>query len=141
MMQSNVRARELMTRSVKTLGRNDKLSVADALMRTERIRHLPVVDEQGLLVGIVSQRDLFFNALVQALGFGSATHDRMLNTILVKEVMTENVITTTPEASVTAAARVMVDRKIGCLPVIEGQSLIGILSESDIVSAVAQGNL
>jgi CBS domain-containing protein len=65
----------------------------------------------------------------------------MLSTILVKEVMTENVITTTPEASVTAAARVMVDRKIGCLPVIEGQSLIGILSESDIVSAVAQGNL
>jgi CBS domain-containing protein len=130
-----------MTRSVRTLGRNEKLSAADSLMRTERIRHLPVVDEEGLVVGIVSQRDLFFSALVQALGFGSASHDRMLSTILVKEVMTENVVTTTPETMLTAAARVMVDRKIGCLPVIEGDTLTGILSESDIVSAVAKGVL
>src|SRR5437588_11815920 len=97
-MQSNVRVRDLMTQPVKTLGPNDKLSGADALMRTERIRHLPVVNEDGRLVGIVSQRDLFFNALVQALGFGSTSQDRMLNSILVKEVMTENVATTTLEA-------------------------------------------
>jgi CBS domain-containing protein len=141
MMQSNVRVRDLMTRSVRTLGRNDKLSAADALMRSERIRHLPVIDENGRLAGIVSQRDLFFNALVQALGFGSASQDRMLGTIMVKEVMTENVVTTTPETLVTDAARAMVDRKIGCLPIVEGDVLIGILSESDIVSAVAQGNL
>ena len=141
MKQSNVRVRDLMTRSVKTLGQNDKLSAADAVMKTERIRHLPVIDENGRLAGIVSQRDLFLSALVRALGFGSATHDRMLNTLLVKEVMAENVVTTTPETLVTDAAGVMVDRKIGCLPVIEGQALIGILSESDIVSAVAQGVL
>jgi CBS domain-containing protein len=141
MMQSKVRVRDLMTRSVRTLGRNDKLSVADALMRTERIRHLPVIDEDGRLAGIVSQRDLFFNALIQALGFGTATHDRTLSTISVKEVMTENVVTTTPETLVKAAARMMVDRKIGCLPVIEDEALIGILSESDVVSAVAQGDL
>jgi len=140
-MKSNVLVRELMTRSVRTLGRNDKLSAADSLMRSERIRHLPVLDEQGRLSGIVSQRDLFFSALMQALGFGTTTHDRMLNRILVKEVMTENVITTTPETQVTAAARLMVDQKIGCLPVVEDERLVGILSESDIVSAVAQGNL
>ena len=141
MKQSNARVRDLMTRPVRTLGQNDKLSAADALMKTERIRHLPVVDENGKLAGIVSQRDLFFNALVQALGFGSTTQDRMLNTLLVKEVMTEKVVTTTPDTLLTDAARVMVDRKIGCLPVIEGRALIGILSESDIVSAVAQGVL
>ena len=141
MKQSNARVRDLMTRPVRTLGQNDKLSAADALMKTERIRHLPVVDENGKLAGIVSQRDLFFNALVQALGFGSTTQDRMLNTLLVKEVMTEKVVTTTPDTLLTDAARVMVDRKIGCLPVIEGGALIGILSESDIVSAVAQGVL
>ena len=139
-MQPDIRVRELMTRPVKRLGQNDKLSVADALMRTQRIRHLPVVDEQGRVVGIVSQRDLFFSALVQALGFGSASHDRMLSTILVKEVITDNVGTTTTDALVTAAARVMVERKIGCLLVIEGETLIGILSESDIVSAVARGD-
>ena len=140
-MQSNVRVRDLMTTSVRTLGQNDKLSAADALMRNERIRHLPVVNDDGRLAGIVSQRDLFFNALIQALGFGSTSQERMLSSLLVKEVMTENVLTTTPEALVTDAARVMVDRKIGCLPVIQGDTLVGILSESDIVSAVAQGDL
>jgi CBS domain-containing protein len=141
MMQSNVKVHDLMTQPVRTLGQNDKLSVADALMRAENIRHLPVVDDDGRLVGILSQRDLFFNALVRALGFGSTSYDRMLSTILVKEVMTDNVVTTTPETLTTAAARVMVNRKIGCLPVIDGAALIGILSESDIVSAVAQGTL
>ena len=140
-MKSNVKVRDLMTRPVKTLGQNDKLSVADELMKSERIRHLPVIDENRRLVGIVSQRDLFFSALVRALGFGSTSHDRMLSTILIKEVMTEDVVTTTAETLVSAAARVMVERKIGCLPVIEGESLIGILSESDVVSAVAQGDI
>jgi len=140
-MQSKKQVRDLMSRTVKTLARNDKLAIADALMRTDRIRHLPVLDDDGRLVGIVSQRDLFFNALVHALGFGTATRDRTLDAILVKEMMTENVVTTTPETPVTAAAQVMVDQKIGCLPVVEADVLVGILSESDVVSAVARGDL
>jgi CBS domain-containing membrane protein len=140
-MLSMKRVRDLMSRPVKTLARNDKLSIADTLMRAARIRHLPVVDDEGRLVGIASQRDLFFNALVRALGFGSAARDRMLDSIVVKEVMTEDVVTTTPEVEIAAAAQVMVDRKIGCLPVVEAQALVGILSESDIVSALARGEL
>lgn len=128
-----------MSQPVKTLGRNDTLSVADSIMRSERIRHLPVLDESGRVVGILSQRDLFFNALVRALGFGTATRDRTLNAILVKEVMTHDVVTTGPDALVRSAAQVMVDRKIGCLPVLDGEVLIGMLSESDIVLAVAKG--
>ena len=81
--------RDLMSRPVQTLTRNDKLSIADTTMRANRIRHLPVLDEYGRLVGILSQRDLFFNALVRALGFGSSVRDRTLDSILVKEVMTE----------------------------------------------------
>lgn len=126
-----------MSRPVKTLGRNDKLLIADKLMRVERIRHLPVLDDDGRLVGIISQRDLFLNAL----GFGTAARDRTLDSILVKEVMTESVVTTTPETPIPAAAQVMVERKIGCLPVVEADVLIGILSESDIVAAVARGDL
>jgi acetoin utilization protein AcuB len=67
--------------------------------------------------------------------------DRSFRSIVVKEVMTEDVVTTTPETPLTAAAQIMVDRKIGCLPVVEGNALVGILSESDIVSAVARGGL
>jgi len=140
-LASNKRVRDLMSRSVKTLERNDKLSIADTLMRAERIRHLPVLDGTGRLVGILSQRDLFLNALVRALGFGAAARDRTLSSILVKEAMTEDVVTTTPDTLISAAAQVMVDRKIGCLPVLEDDTLVGMLSESDIVSAVARGDL
>jgi len=55
--------------------------------------------------------------------------------------MTKDVVTTTPETPITAAAQMMVDRKIGCLPVVEGNAVVGILSESAIVSAVARGDL
>ena len=133
--------RDLMSRPVKTLGRNDKLSIAKEVMNAERIRHLPVVEDDGSVVGILSQRDLFLNALVRALGFGSAAESRMLQGMLVKEAMTADVVTTTPDTAVTAAAQVMVDRKIGCLPVVEHGALVGILSESDIVLAVARGQI
>ena len=140
-MQSKKQVRDLMSRPVRTLERNDMLSIADSVMRNERIRHLPILDDAGRLVGIVSQRDLFLNALVRALGHGSMARDRSLRSIVVKEVMTEDVVTTTPETPITAAAQMMVDRKIGCLPVVEGNTLVGILSESDIVSSVARGDL
>ena len=140
-MQSKKQVRDLMSHPVRTLERNDILSNADSVMRDERIRHLPVLDDAGRLVGIVSQRDLFLNALTRALGYGTMARDRSFRTIAVKEVMTENVVTTTPETPITTAAQMMVDRKIGCLPVVESNALVGILSESDIVSAVARGDL
>jgi CBS domain-containing membrane protein len=140
-LQSNKKVRDLMSHPVRTLDRNDMLSIADTVMRNERIRHLPVLDEAGALVGIVSQRDLFLNALVRALGHGTLARDRSFRTIVVKEVMIDDVVTTTSETPITAAAQVMVDRKIGCLPVVEGRAVVGILSESDIVSAVARGDL
>jgi len=130
-----------MSRPVRTLERNDMLSIADTVMRNERIRHLPVLDDAGRLVGIVSQRDLFLNALVRALGHGTVARDRALGSIAVKDVMTGDVVTATPETPITAAAQMMVERKIGCLPVVEGDAVVGILSESDIVAAVARGDL
>jgi CBS domain-containing protein len=140
-LQSKKQVRDLMSHPVRTLERNDILSNADSVMHNERIRHLPVLDEAGRLVGIISQRDLFLNALVRALGYGTMARDRSFRSIAVKEVMTEDVVTTTPETPITAAAQMMVDRKIGCLPVVENNTLVGILSESDIVSAVARGDL
>ena len=140
-MPSKTHVRDLMSRPVRTLARNDMLSIADTVMRNERIRHLPVLDDAGRLAGIVSQRDLFLNALVRALGHGTAARDRALGSIAVKEVMTADVVTATPETPIAAAAQMMVDRKIGCLPVVEGDAVVGILSESDIVAAVARGDL
>jgi CBS domain-containing protein len=72
------------------------------------------------------------------LGFGRKTTSALIKTITIKEVMTEHVITISPEATVKEAARVMIDKKIGCLPVVEDQKLIGLLTETDILRYVVE---
>ena len=128
---------DLMSRETRTLGRNDKLNVADDLMKLQRIRHLPVLDEDGLLCGIVSQRDLFRGALLRALGYGSRAEQHLLDTLMVKEAMVENPITATADLPLAEAARLMTRHQIGCLPVVDGERLVGILTESDFVRLVA----
>ncbi|HXV82685.1 MAG TPA: CBS domain-containing protein [Candidatus Binatia bacterium] len=136
-MKTTVTVRDLMARDPATLGRNETLDLAESIMNLGRIRHMPVVDD-GRIVGIVSQRDLFRSALITALGFGRKTTSALIKTITIKEIMTEHVITIPPEASVKEAARVMIDKKIGCLPVVEDQKLIGLLTETDILRYVVE---
>lgn len=125
--------RDLMTREVATLGRNETLRTADDVMRLGRIRHLPVVDDDGLLAGIVSQRDLFHGGLLKALGYGTHARGQALDSLVVKEAMTTEVVTTTADTELREAAKIMLDRKIGCLVVLEGQKIVGILTEADFV--------
>ena len=131
---------DLMTREVATLGRNDTLSIADQLMTQKRIRHLPVLDDDGDLAGIVSQRDLFRGALVKALGYGSSQQDKVMGMLVVKEVMQTDVVTATPEMPIREAAQAMIERKIGCLPVLKDGKLVGILTEGDFVAWAARAS-
>jgi CBS domain-containing protein len=128
---------DIMSRNVKTLGRNDAVSAVGDLMKVERVRHIPILDEHGKLAGIVSQRDLFLSGLVRALGFGTSATEKVLDSLFVKEVMTTDVLTTTPNTPLQEAAALMRDRKVGCLPVIDGDALVGILTEGDFVAAAA----
>ena len=128
--------RDVMTHEVATLDRNDRLSTADNVMRLGRIRHMPVM-EDGDLVGLVTQRDLFRGALLKALGYGLKAEQTMLDTLAVKEVMATDLETIAPDATLQEAARIMVERKIGCLPVVEDAKLVGILTEGDFVVLVA----
>ena len=133
MNAKNLLVRDVMTKDVATLGRNEKLAVADDVMRLGRIRHLPIVDEDGALAGIVSQRDLFHSGLLRALGFGSHAKDRAMDLLVLKEAMKTEVVTVTPSAPLTEAANTMLEKKIGCLVVVEGKKIVGILTESDFV--------
>jgi CBS domain-containing membrane protein len=133
MNAKNLFVRDVMTKDVATLGRNDKLAVADDVMRLGRIRHMPVIDEEGALAGIVSQRDLFHSGLLRALGYGTHAKDQALGLLSLKEAMKTDVVTITPDAPLAEAAKIMLERKIGCLVVVEAKKLVGILTESDFV--------
>ena len=139
MAPTGLQVRDVMSREVHTVKRNDELGIADALMKQERVRHLPVLDGDGEVCAVVSQRDLFRGALLRALGFGSRAEELMLKQVAVKEAMSSEIQTTAPDTPLADAARLMIERKIGCLPVIENGKLVGIVTETDFVRLVSEG--
>ncbi len=126
-----------MTQNPTTLDRNETLDLAESIMNLGRVRHRPVVDD-GKVVGIVSQRDMLRSALITSLGFGRKTTGALIKTIKIKEVMTSKVIAISPDASIKEAARQMIDKKIGCVPVVEGDRLVGIVTETDMLQYVVE---
>ncbi len=136
MPPKKLKVRDLMTKKVTTLDRNDTLDMVDDVMELGRVRHMPVI-EKGQIVGIVSQRDLFRSALAFAIGYGDKGRRTLLKTLNVKDLMKAPVITTEPDTPLAEAAALMVKKKIGCLPVLEAGKMVGILTETDVLRHVA----
>jgi CBS domain-containing membrane protein len=139
MAMKGLRVRDLMTKEVRTVGRNDKVTDADALMDSARVRHLPVLDDAGALAGILSRRDVYRTALRRTFGYGEKALDQILGNLVVKELMTSRVETAAPGDALEDAARRMLEKGISSLVVVEGERVVGILTESDFVRHVAGG--
>ena len=133
MSERNLLVEEVMSRDVFTLGRNDKLTVADDVMKQKRIRHIPILDGDGELCGIISQRDLFRGILLRSLGYGSRAEQKMLDSLSIKDAMHDEVISTSPDTPLADAARMMLSEKVGCLPVVDENRVVGLISEADFV--------
>jgi CBS domain-containing membrane protein len=130
-------AQDLMERDVVTLNVSDSLDLADDIMRLGRIRHMPVMSGETL-VGILSQRDLFRAAISSVLQLRPSAERQWLAKIPVREVMTKRVFTIAPTAPIRAAVAEMLDKRIGCLPVVEHNKLVGLLSESACMRYLAR---
>jgi acetoin utilization protein AcuB len=114
-------------------------SIFDAriLMAKERIRHL-LVTEADRLVGILTDRDIRINLPSQATSLSVWEINHLLTQLTVGEVMTGSVVTIGPDRDARDAARLILDHKIGALPVTDGGRLIGIVTETDFVRAFAE---
>ena len=128
--------RDLMRREVVTLEAADTLDLAEGIMRLGRIRHLPVVSGEHV-VGVLSQGDLFRAAVSSLLELRGDAEREWLATIPVKTVMTTPVFTVPPSVPLLTAVRIMIDKRIGCLPVAEDGKLVGLVSESDCLAHLA----
>lgn len=125
-----------MTAQVYTV--TPRTTIADALRvtRTQRVRHLPVV-EGDTLVGLVTERDLRQAAPPVYAAAGEELR-QTITTKTVDEVMVRQVITVTPETPVEQAAKLLYENRIGCLPVLSDGRLAGILTESDLLRALVE---
>jgi CBS domain-containing membrane protein len=113
-----MQVRDMMSKDLETLRVDDSYPDVDVLLRLRRVRHLPVIDDDGRLVGLVTHRDLL-GAQAKCLS--------------VEQMMTEDVTTCAPETLVLDAARTMLDNRFGCLPVVEDERLVGIITEADFL--------
>ena len=126
-----------MTKDPVTIREGETVQTAADLMRARKIRHLPVVDAAGKLVGIVTDRDIrqiLFAPRMRTRGMDLGT---LADQITVGEIMSTPVVTTKPYAELADAATIMYERKLGALPVVEAGRVVGILSEIDVLRAFA----
>jgi acetoin utilization protein AcuB len=128
--------RDRMSSPAVTIIPDTSLQAALNLMHEHRFRRLPVVDEKGRLVGIVSERDLLYASPPPATLLSGLELNYVLTERRVDEIMTRNVLTATPDTFVEDAARLMVDNKVGGLPVVEGDNhVVGVITETDVFRA------
>jgi len=125
--------KDSMTREVVVLSPETTAAEALAICRERRVRHLPVLEE-GRLVGIISDRDL--RSAAPALG--DPGRAEALGEIRISEVMTSDVVSARPDDPIEEAANAMRERRIGCLPVVEDDALVGIVTSSDVMEALVQ---
>jgi CBS domain-containing protein len=127
-----MQVREIMSKNIEVVDRNDNLRTVEERMAIKQLRHLPVLD-QGEVVGMVTQRDLFKAAMSSAMGYGEKAQQAYLQSVRVKEIMTYPVVTVSPDISVAAAADMLINKGIGCLPVVDDHKLIGIVTKTDLL--------
>ena len=128
--------REKINRNPITIGPESSFYEARALIHDKGIRHLPVVDKNGRLLGIVTDRDIREAAPSDATLLSVQELHYLLGKLKVSSIMTpkEKLITITPDTLIEEAVQLMHDHKIGCLPVVEGEKLYGIFTETDALA-------
>jgi CBS domain-containing protein len=133
---------DLMSRNVMTIGASDSCLEAVARMHGARVRHLPVVSAEGGLIGIVTDRDLRHHLFAPRVirDVGSIAVDVLLKAVPVSEVMSSPVMSVPAKADVVEAARIMLEDKVGSLPVVEGGKVVGIVTETDVLRQICKAD-
>jgi len=121
-----------MTRDPVTVTPETSFQEALKIIRERKIRRLPVLDERGHLVGIVAEKDLLYASPSPVTSLSIYELHYLLSKLKVREVMTKEVITATEYTPLEEAARIMADNKIGALPVMRDDKLVGIITETDL---------
>ncbi len=126
---------ELMTRKPITITPETSVPTALNFMHDNKIRRLPVVDAHGKLVGIVSEKDLLYASPSPATSLSIWEIKELLSKVKVEGIMKRKIFTATEDTPVEEAARLMADNKIGSLPILRGDQLVGVVTDTDLFNA------
>ncbi|MBW8192723.1 CBS domain-containing protein [Neiella marina] len=124
-----IQVNEIMNTNLFTLNPEASIAEAKKLMAAHPIRHIPIVDAQNRLLGVVSQRDVLSHGAMQS-------NDR--DQANIATIMTDHPYSISPKTGVIQAARLLKRERFGCLPVVEQDILVGMVTGSDFVEVAIQ---
>lgn len=126
--------KHIMSTPVVTFFAEQTLPLAEDVMRIHRFRHLPVIDNDGRLVGLITQRDLLRGEISTLTGLSEAQRRARQDEVRISELMTRDVWTVTPDALASHAGQTLIDHKFSCLPVVDHDRVLrGIVTERDFL--------
>ncbi|PIE69023.1 MAG: hypothetical protein CSA21_04370 [Deltaproteobacteria bacterium] len=128
-----LKVKDIMSIEVITLTPEDTLKTARKIMRLAHIRHLPIVDPCSRFCGLITHRDILSATVSQLAGIDNATQEEIDAGIPIREVMRQDTQVVTGEEPLTKVAETLLTNKYGCLPVVEHDKLIGIVTEADFI--------
>ena len=124
--------KDRMSKHPLTISENESLSDTHQYMLDQKVRHLPVLNKAGEMVGLVTEKDLLKAGPSSATSLSVWEIHELLMKVKVRQVMIKDVITATEDLPIEEAAHLMYEHKIGCLPVMRAGMLVGIITESDV---------
>jgi CBS domain-containing membrane protein len=134
-----VLVKDLMSAPAISFFAEQTLPLAEEIMRLKHLRHLPVIDDQRRLVGLVSHRDLLAAQISNQTGMTREARNAVQAHVRVGQVMTRDVWTVGPDVAASIAAATLLDHKFGCLPVVDAEGiLLGIITEHDLLRLVVR---
>jgi acetoin utilization protein AcuB len=130
--------KDRMTPNPVTVTPETSVSEALNIMRQSKVRRMPVVDKRGQLVGIVAEKDLLYASPSPATSLNVYEIGYLLSKLKVKEIMAKDVVTATEDIPLEEAARIMVDNRVGGLPVVREGKVVGIITETDVFKVMME---
>ena len=128
------RVADIMTRDIFPLKSKQTLNVVRLLMRTVRVRHVPILDDDERFVGLLSHRDLLAYSISKLADIDPLEQSELDRHIPIKDVMRTDISTTTATTNLKEAISSMLENKFGCLPVLNDQRhLVGIITDEDVI--------
>ena len=128
-----LKVKDLMSSPVFSLRENDSLHSARELMDLQRIRHIPIVTVDNVFTGLITHRDILSATISKLAELDPETQKEIDSGIPIHEIMRADTTSVTPDASLKDAARLLLNNKYGCLPVVEAGDLVGIITEADFL--------
>lgn len=136
----NIKLKEIMVQPAVTAYEDEPFAVVEKKFRENFIRHLPIVDGMDVLVGLITQRDLYRIVSPHVNEEGTYVYDEeMLEDFMLSKVMTHNPLALKPEDTLGKAVEIMARKKIGCIPIVDDRKkIVGIVTETDVLKLLAR---